>query len=132
MSHILPLLNEMRGRLGMYLGATSLTKLAAFLRGYDYAVEHIGRGNPDWFLPDFRDWVHRRFQATSHSWEETILLHSNSEADAVKQFWELLDEFLKENPTRANGSGSEGDGIPISGKGLPQISHPLSKETDAS
>jgi hypothetical protein len=97
MSHVVPLLHEMRGRLGMYLGTTSLTKLAAFLRGYDYAAEKLGAGRADPFLSGFRDWVHGRFQTTAHSWEETILLHSKDEVDAVRRFWELLDEYLEEH-----------------------------------
>jgi hypothetical protein len=101
MSHILPLLHEMRGRLGMYLGTTSLTKLAAFLRGYDYAVEKLGMGKADRFLMEFRDWVHQRFQTTAYSWEETILRHSSDEADAVKRFWELLDEYLAEGEEKS-------------------------------
>ena len=99
MSHILPLLNEMRGRLGMYLGTTSITKLAAFLRGYDCAAEKLGARGGDPFLPDFRDWIHRRYETTSQSWEETILSRSKDEADAVRRFWELLDEYLGENGT---------------------------------
>jgi hypothetical protein len=97
MSQVLCLLNEMRGRLGMYLGKTSLTGLAAFLRGYDYAVEQFGGGARDRFLLDFRDWIHGRFQTTEHSWEDTILLHSADEADAVRYFWELLDQYLQEH-----------------------------------
>ncbi len=96
MSHILPLLGEMRGRLGMYLGSTSLTKFAAFLRGYDYGAEKCGARQPDPFLAEFRDWIHRRYGSTSQSWEETILSHSKDEADAVKQFWQLLDDYLAE------------------------------------
>src|SRR5438128_2043259 len=101
MSHVLALLNEMRGRLPMYLGTSSITKLAAFLRGYEYAVRKLGRDETDDVLTEFRDWVHRRFQTTRYSWEDTILLHSDDEADAVKRFWELLDEFIKE---RYNGA----------------------------
>jgi hypothetical protein len=86
----------MRGRLGMYLGTTSLTKLAAFLRGYDYAAEKLGARSPDPFLPGFRDWVHQQFHTTGHSWEEAILLHSKDEADAVRRFWELVDRYLEE------------------------------------
>ncbi len=96
MSQVVTLLHEMRGRLGMYLGATSLIRLAAFLRGYDLAVEKVGGGTRDPVLPAFRDWIHQRFQSSQRSWEETILLHSADEADAVKRFWELLDEFLRE------------------------------------
>ena len=89
------LLNEMRGRLGMYIGATSITELAAFLRGYDYAMVQLGLGKEDRFLAEFRDWIHERFQTTAHSWEKTILLHSADEADAVEHFWKLFDEYLE-------------------------------------
>jgi hypothetical protein len=118
MSQILPLLYEMRGRQGMYLGVPSLIRLASFLRGYDLAAERLGGRAPDPFLPAFRDWVHKRFRSNQRSWEETILLHSANEAEAVKQFWELLDEFLREcqrdTPTaelfNSNGTnGSLGD-----------------------
>ena len=55
MSSIVALLQEMRGRLGMYVGSSSLTKLAAFVRGYDLASERVGRLSPDPFLPAFRE-----------------------------------------------------------------------------
>ena len=96
MANVLSLLKEMRGRLGMYVGDTSLTKLAAFVRGYDYALEKLAPGESDRFLAEFRDWIHQRFQSSQRSWEETILLHSRDEADAVRHFWELLDEFQME------------------------------------
>jgi hypothetical protein len=103
MSPILALLNEMRGRLGMYVGETSLKKLAAFLRGYDYALEkHTGRLDP--FLGAFRDWVHRRFQSSALSWENVLLRRSTDETQAVELFWRLLDEYLEEQEsTTPNG-----------------------------
>jgi len=99
MSPILSLLKEMRGRLGMYVGSPSITLLAAFLRGYDLAVYKIRGGTLDSFLPEFREWIYQHFRSNQYTWEETILLHSENEADAVKRFWELLDEFLKERQT---------------------------------
>ena len=111
MSPMLSLLQEMRGRLGMYLGTSSLGRLAAFLRGYDLAVERL-TGQRDPFLPAFRDWVHQRFHSSHQSWEETIQSHSGSETEAVKHFWALLDEYLRDHPTAkmtestdANGAG---------------------------
>ena len=102
MSQVLALLTEMRGkRVAMYVGSTSLTLLAAFLRGYEHAIWQFQAGARDEFLAGFRDWVHRRFRTTQHSWEDTILLHSADEADAVKRFWELFDEYLRENHTDA-------------------------------
>jgi hypothetical protein len=93
----------MRGRLGVYIGTSSLIKLAAFLRGYDCAVEKCSGKKTDPFLGEFRDWVHKRFRSTSQSWEETILSQSTSEADAVGRFWELLDEYLEENNQHSSG-----------------------------
>jgi hypothetical protein len=101
MSTIVALLQEMRGRLGMYLGSSSLTKLAAFLRGYDLATERGGRQSPDPFLPAFRDWIHHRFGSAERSWEETIQQHSADESAAVKRFWELFDEYLLESSSRS-------------------------------
>lgn len=98
MSEVLSLLKEMRNRLGMYVGGPSIVRLASFLRGYDLARQRFGGGAADSFLPAFRDWIHERFHSSQHSWEETILLHSANDADAVKCFWELLDEFLQQRP----------------------------------
>lgn len=106
MSPMLSLLKEMRGRLGMYLGVSSLVRLAAFLRGYDLALHNFDSGTPDNFLPVFRDWIHQRFQSSQRSWEETILLHSADEADALKRFWQLLDEFVQESQRGAINSKS--------------------------
>ncbi len=100
MSQVLSLLKEMRGRLGMYLGVSSIIRLAAFLRGYELAAEKFG-GARDLLLPAFRDWIQKRFQSNQCSWEETILLHSANEAEAVKRFWELLDEFLQQHQREA-------------------------------
>lgn len=95
MSHILSLLKEMRGRLGMFIGTPSLSRMAAFLRGYDLAMQKSGFG-ADPFLPSFRDWVHKRLHTTSLSWEDAILEKSPGEADAIKRFWGFLEEYLQE------------------------------------
>lgn len=102
MSHLLALLQELRGqRLAMYVGATSLTKFADFLRGYDLAVRRLRPHEADPFLAEFRDWIYRRFQTTENAtWEAVILRHSADEAEAVKRFWELLDEFLQQTGSR--------------------------------
>jgi hypothetical protein len=96
MSPILDVLIEMRSRnLGMYVGSTSLTKLGFFLLGYEHAVYRLRPGEPDKFLGGFRDWIYQRFHTTENiSWEEVILRHSSSEADAVERFWNLLDEYV--------------------------------------
>jgi hypothetical protein len=104
MSDVLTLLKEMRGRLGMYLGSTSLSRLAAFLRGYEHAEKLAGK--EDAFLGEFRDWILQRFHTTQHAWEDAILHHSADEQDAVNRFWSLLDEYVNarvERPRQADG-----------------------------
>jgi hypothetical protein len=96
---MLALLREMRGRrLAMYVGEVSLSKLADFLRGFDYAIEKLGHGR-DTLLEDFRKWIQQKKFATPQgwypqSWETAILARSAGEAEAVAEFWKLLDEFL--------------------------------------
>jgi hypothetical protein len=94
MSPIVSLLNEMRGRLGMFVGSTSLTKLAAFLRGYEHALHIRGGQGTDHFLEQFRDWVQLRFGDASNSWEDVILARAKDEQAAVGLFWRLLDEYF--------------------------------------
>jgi hypothetical protein len=120
MAYMLSLLSEMRGRLGMYVGETSITKLAAFLRGYDYAVTKLVPGEGERFLPEFRDWIHQRFQSAHQSWEETILQQSTDEVDAVKNFWALLDEFLKETHEGPASQKTTSETEVINGRGLPR------------
>lgn len=100
MSPMLSVLNEMRGRLGMFLGTTSLTKLAAFLRGYEHALDKYHVCPRDPLLAEFRDWVQRRFHTEKHSWEDLILMQSANETEAVETFWELFDQFQRETQDR--------------------------------
>jgi len=95
MPAMLSLLNEMRGRLGMFLGSTSLTKFASFLRGYEHALRSRGLDTSDHFLAEFRDWIQQRFGDRSRSWEDVILSQSKDEQAAVQTFWELLDEYVQ-------------------------------------
>lgn len=102
MSHLIALLHEIRrSRVGLYVGAASLPKLADFLRGYDHAVRRLAPHEADGFLAEFRDWIYGRFQTTENaSWEAVIRRHSADEADALKRFWELLDEYQHVNGGR--------------------------------
>ena len=107
---MLALLNEIRDhRVARYVGATSLTKLADYLRGFSNAVTRLRPQEPDTLLAGFRDWVYQRFQTTANlSWEAVILQHSATEADAVQRFWTLLDEYLQQRVQRENGVAASG------------------------
>jgi hypothetical protein len=99
MSQLFPALNKLRHRPGMYIGEPSLTKLAAFLRGYDCArSDLLGKPAHPFFL-SFQSWIEQRLQVKYVGWDRAILQQSGSEAEAFKRFWTLFDEFgvLQEN-----------------------------------
>lgn len=94
MSPMLSLLAEMRGRsIAMWVGSTSFSKLADFLRGYECALVRCGVEDP-FHLGDFRDWIHQRYHTTAVAWDTLIAQDSHNEVDALGKFWRLLDEFL--------------------------------------
>lgn len=94
MTPIIQLLNEMRGRLPMYVGANSIAKLAMFLRGYSYALRQHGLDEGDAFLSEFQAMVATRFDVKiTRSWENIILFQAVDDQEAVALFWELFDEY---------------------------------------
>jgi hypothetical protein len=104
MSPVQSLVNEIRKRsLGMFVGETSLTKLASFLRGYDLALVRAGTSaTSDPYLIGFRDWVQARHGGANRSWEDLILDECTNEAEAVNRFWALIDEFNFETETNGH------------------------------
>jgi hypothetical protein len=118
MSPLLTLLNEIREQpVAMYVGSASLLKFADFLRGFDHAIEKLGH-QPDHFLEKFRDWVQAKFNTSTEGWEHLILRHSSNEVEAIKRFWDLLDEYLQETGFQ----GADSHPIPVakgSGKRVP-------------
>jgi hypothetical protein len=96
MSPVLNLLQTIRRQPAMYLGKNSLAKLATFLQGYSFAIKEFGIASNDTFLNEFRDWVQNRFQIRFRSWDQIIEFHSVDDEEAMKCFWDLLDEFLAE------------------------------------
>ncbi len=78
----------------MYVGTYSISKLASFLRGYEYALYRMGDSCAFAFLGGFRDWIQHRFQTTELSWEDIILQNSASETEAVDRFWNFLDDYF--------------------------------------
>jgi hypothetical protein len=95
MSHLHSLLNDLRRRPGMYIGAPSLTRLAAFLLGYDYARYELRAEAADPFFVSFQEWIEQRLQSPHRAWDEAILSQSGSEAEGFERFWQLLDDYKR-------------------------------------
>lgn len=88
----------------MYLGSESVVKLADFLRGYSYALDTHCSTSTHQFLGAFQEWVARRFSVQiSQSWENIIRFHSVDEKEAMRLFWELLDEYMAQLPESMQG-----------------------------
>ena len=122
MSPLLAVLESLRRRPGMYIGEPSLTRLAAFLRGYDYARHELLGEPADPFFISFQEWSEHRFRQKNKGWAEAILLQSNSESQAFDRFWELLDEYL----VAQGGNGAVGS--KHSAVGSNTIIRPVQKE----
>ena len=94
----LELMQEIRRRPGMYLGAPSISKLAPFLDGFHFATYKMGVVEQRYIVADFRDWIQARYKTTTAGWQDLILLDSKDEAEAFDHCWRLFDEFLAAHP----------------------------------
>ena len=93
------LLQRIKQRPGMYLGKCSITRLRAFLDGYETARAELGFPDTEQQqqLDGFQEWIQERYQITStHGWDSIILFFSVDEKDALDKFFKLLEEFLSQ------------------------------------
>ncbi|MCU0543631.1 MAG: hypothetical protein MUE44_15870 [Oscillatoriaceae cyanobacterium Prado104] len=91
------LLQRIKQRPGMYLGKPSITRLRAFLDGYEMARAELGLPDTEQQqqLEGFQEWIQERYKITStHGWHSIILFFSADERDALDRFFELLEVFL--------------------------------------
>ena len=93
------LLNGIRLRPGMYIGELSLSKIQAFLAGYQIALRNCGLEEQRCILPwEFHGFVTKRYgQPGPKGWCLSILEAAPDGKEAVEIFFSLLDEFLTEN-----------------------------------
>jgi hypothetical protein len=96
----------------MYIGKPSLTRLAAFLRGYDCACSELQATPADPFFLSFQAWVSNRLQAGPLGWDTAILQHTASEEDAFQRFWELYDEYVTESDNGTSAAAQQRNGSP--------------------
>jgi hypothetical protein len=93
------LIRKIKKRPAFYLGQKSLSHLQVFLDGYTFARRQSGIpiSAQEQEFEKFQEWIEQRFQQpNTQSWTKIILFHSEDEAQALDLFFELFDEFLKE------------------------------------
>jgi hypothetical protein len=95
MNYFFDLLAKLRTKPGMFIGSPSVTRLAFFMRGWDYAMWQNGHTEPC-PMSGFRDWIQRRYHCSTMAWEELILRDSTNEQAAFDKFWHLWDEYSAE------------------------------------
>jgi hypothetical protein len=94
MGDILDLIERIRERPGMFLGRPTVNNLYMFLAGFSYARKDDDAG--DWeVLAGFGDWVQKRYKiSTSQGWARIIEFFSANEAEELRLFGKLFDEYL--------------------------------------
>ena len=89
-------LDKMRERPAMYLGAASLTALSSFIDGFREGCNYENSEEPS--FDKFNDFIGNHYgKYTTAGWKNLILAnHFGNEEEAIKLFFELLDEFRQE------------------------------------
>ncbi|MHC0065945.1 hypothetical protein ACWATR_24075 [Nostoc sp. UIC 10890] len=95
------ILNNIKKRPGMYLGANSpITILDMLLRGYSFARKEVGvlPTEPEREFEGFQSWIEEKYGINSgQSWSKIILFYSVDEPEALQKFFELFEEYLNRN-----------------------------------
>jgi hypothetical protein len=86
-------LDKMRERPAMYLGSTSITRLEAFINGFQIGQNGETQEQPSFDgFNDFIDNYYNNFDVAG--WRNKILAdHYGNQEEAIRKFYELLDEF---------------------------------------
>jgi hypothetical protein len=96
---VLEFLGTLRSRPGLYFGETSLSRLQAYLNGYEAGLAACGKrlARQDQFHP-FHDWVAAKlgFSSSTRGWCKMILDKTVDERQAFERFFDLLDEYQRE------------------------------------
>ena len=92
MNPIKKLLVDMKGRVPMYIGTTSLKHLAMFLRGVEQGLDVAGVSHNN-FLNEIADNVRLKFDYEgTKAWEDVVLFYARSDECALDEFWLIFDQ----------------------------------------
>jgi hypothetical protein len=98
------LIANIQKRPAMYLGQPSITHLRTFLSGYLFARRQFDtpQTEQEKQFSNFQTWIQQKFNITSNqSWDKIILFFSQDEQTALKQFFELFNEFASQHQNGA-------------------------------
>jgi len=89
------IIQKIKERPSMYLGANSISCLKAYLDGWYFRdVEGIDDIE---IMNSFQTWIEKRFSINGvQSYARIILFYSQDECSALRTFFELFDSFLME------------------------------------
>jgi hypothetical protein len=99
------LIANIQKRPAMYLGQPSITHLRTFLSGYLFARRQFDtpQTEQEKQFSNFQTWIQQKFNITSNqSWDKIILFFSQDEQTALKQFFELFNEFASQHQNGAS------------------------------
>lgn len=94
------LIGNIQKRPAMYLGQSSITHLRTFLSGYFFARRQLDASQTEQEkqFSNFQTWIQQKFNITSNqSWDKIILFFSPDEQTALKQFFDLFNEFASQH-----------------------------------
>ena len=96
---VIEFLSSLRKKPGMYFGEATLSRLQAYLVGYEAGLAKSGKSlaGADQFH-SFHDWVAARlgFISSTSGWCKMIQSKSENDEEAFRSFYELLDQFCHE------------------------------------
>jgi len=86
------LIDAIKLRPAMYLTKCYISCLKAYLDGWYLKAGDI----EDDFMQEFQDWIAAKYDIRSfHSWANIILFHSQDECSALKDFFDLFEEWKR-------------------------------------
>ena len=99
MDKLYNILQKIKKRPGLYLGIKSLTRLSAFIDGFEFCMYDSGEKKSKLF-DGFDEYIRERYGIhTTPGTEDIILFFALfDEGLAFDRYFELLDEFLKLHP----------------------------------
>lgn len=104
MNTLFDLLEKIKTKPALYLGAASITNLRMFILGYRLARSELDITNSEIesdFYKNFQPWLQNRLSIrTVNAWDKIILLTCIDEKSAFDYFFQLLDEFLQRNKSQ--------------------------------